>query len=146
MHSDDYESDREKDGQLIPNASVDESMDIGIMNSKRKEMQNVRMESDGGGEDDTQRIAHGRGANEGLASFGVVHGAANGFGSEQQQDESVLAKWAHKERTLNGTVSFKAHLEDEPNVFSSRANLIDIDEIQLKDGAEARAGISHAMP
>lgn len=74
MHSDDNESDREKDGQLIPNASVDESMDIGIMNSKRKEMQNVRMESDGG-ENDTQRIAHGRSANEGVASFGVAQGA-----------------------------------------------------------------------
>jgi len=38
-----------------------------------------------------------------------------------------LAKWAHKERTLNGTVSFQAHQEDEPSVFSSRANLIDIE-------------------
>ena len=104
-------------------------------------MLNIRMESDGE-EQDTSRVAPGRtlAANEGAASFGVPVGGS--LGSEKQQDETLLAKWAHKERTQNGTVSFKAHLEDEPNVFSSRANLDDIG-IQINDG-KGRA--SHAMP
>jgi hypothetical protein len=56
---------------------VDESMDI--MHSKRKEMHQVRMESEG---DDTKRLAHGRAvANGGPASFGAVNGV-NGFSSD----------------------------------------------------------------
>lgn len=94
------------------------------------------MESDGGDRDDTKRVTHGRtsAANEGVASFGGAQDIA--FGSDKQQDETVLAKWAHKERTLNGTVSFQAHQEDEPSVFSSRANLIDIEfEKRSHEGA-----------
>lgn len=100
LDSDNNEQDTYRDSaRLIPNASVDDSMDVGIMNSKRKtEMLNIRMESDGG-EQDTSRVAPGRtlAANEGAASFGVPVGGS--LGSEKQQDETLLAKWAHKERT-----------------------------------------------
>ena len=50
-----------------------------IMHSKRKEVHLERMESDG---DDTKRVAHGRAANDGPASFGLVNGATNGFSSD----------------------------------------------------------------
>jgi len=106
------------------------------------------MESDGGERDDTKRVAHGRPmANEGVASFGGIHMNAGPFGSgsDKQQDETLLGKWAHKERTLNGTVSFKAHQEDEPSVFTSRANLLDID-VQIMSSQIHDGGVSHAMP
>ena len=61
-------------------------------------MQNIRMESDGGERDDTKRVAHGRAAaNEGVASFGGA--APFGSNSDKQHDETLLGKWAHKERT-----------------------------------------------
>jgi len=148
VDSDRYDTDPGTDrgtAQLIPNASVDDSMDIGARNHRSSEMQNIKMESDAGEQDDTQRVGlRPRTANEGAASFGVnarsIHGQEGiGFGSEKQQDETQLGKWAHKERTLNGTVSFKAHLEDEPNLFTSRGNLFE-NEIQHDGGA------IHAMP
>tara|TARA_B110000285_G_C14567384_1_gene356300 strand:+ start:25 stop:291 length:267 start_codon:yes stop_codon:yes gene_type:complete len=87
------------------------------------------MESDGADQDDTKRVLQNRqvATHEGVASFGGVGAGAIGFGSDEQHDQTLLGKWSHKERTLNGTVSFKAHQEDEPSVFTSRANLLDVE-------------------
>lgn len=61
------------------------------------------MESTGGKDDDTKRLCNNY---QQSASFGV---RSNGFGNDQNRGDTLLSKWAHKERTQNGSITFEAH-------------------------------------
>lgn len=76
-------------------------------------IQNIQMESTAGKEDDlTKRLDNHY---DQQASFAGANGMPSiGFGNDKLHEDSMLSRWVHKERTSNGTASFKAHFEDEP--------------------------------